>query len=167
MVLLLDTTEEKIGSEVLRECGLNKKEEVELIDTTEMNISNCNGCNFCWLKTPGECTLKDDYEPILKKISSADQVWLISDTKFGFISYKAKNIVDRISPIITTFLHYNNKKARHIMRYDRTPDLGVIYSGEGNDEFLNRWCDRLASDLGSSSRGAYGREKIKEAVSCM
>ena len=32
--------------------------------------------------------MKDDYEPILRKISKADQVWLITDTKFGFVSYE-------------------------------------------------------------------------------
>lgn len=35
-----------------------------LVDTSEMNISHCVGCNCCWLKTPGICVIKDDYEQI-------------------------------------------------------------------------------------------------------
>lgn len=54
--------------------------EFELIDTTGMHISHCVGCNSCWLKMPGICAIKDDYAPILKKMSKAGQVWLISDT---------------------------------------------------------------------------------------
>ena len=40
----------------------------EVVCTKEMKISHCIGCNYCWLKTPGVCTIKDDYEIILKKI---------------------------------------------------------------------------------------------------
>lgn len=40
--------------------------------------------------------IRDEYEPLLKKISKAAQVWLITDTNFGFVSYKTKNIVDRV-----------------------------------------------------------------------
>ena len=29
-----------------------------------MNISHCVGCNCCWLKTPGICVIKVDYEQI-------------------------------------------------------------------------------------------------------
>lgn len=167
MILLVDTTEKKIGKEMLREYGLSSAEEVELIDTTEMNIQNCAGCNFCWLKTPGECVIKDDYEPVLKKMSRADRVWLISDTKFGFVSYKAKNIIDRIMPIVTMYLHFENKEMRHVMRYDKNPDIGVIYHGDGNDEYLNRWCSRVAINIGSKSLGAFSDDRIKEAISCM
>lgn len=45
-----------------------------IIDTTGMNILHCLGCNYCWLKTPGQCVIKDDYEAILKRMSKADQV---------------------------------------------------------------------------------------------
>ena len=40
----------------------------EVVYTKDMKISHCIGCNYCWLKTPGICTIKDDYEIILKKI---------------------------------------------------------------------------------------------------
>ena len=39
----------------------------EVVYTREMKISHCIGCNYCWLKTPGVCVIKDDYEIILKK----------------------------------------------------------------------------------------------------
>ena len=34
--------------------------------TAKMKIAPCIGCNACWLRTPGVCAVKDDYEQILK-----------------------------------------------------------------------------------------------------
>lgn len=51
MVLMIDTTESHIGNAVLREIEKCNLQNYELIDTTDMNISHCIGCNYCWLKT--------------------------------------------------------------------------------------------------------------------
>jgi len=48
-------------------------------------IEHCAGCNQCWLKTPGKCTFKDDYEGILKTMVGVKNLWLVSDTEFGFL----------------------------------------------------------------------------------
>ncbi|MGN0352574.1 MAG: site-2 protease family protein [Roseburia sp.] len=88
VILIINTLENKQGvnwlNEKLKSCGI----EYEIVHTTNMDINNCIGCNYCWLKTPGICTIKDDYEGILKKIIQADQVWIVADTHFEFISYK-------------------------------------------------------------------------------
>ena len=138
-----------------------------IIDTTGMNISHCLGCNYCWLKTPGQCVIKDDYEAFLKRMSKADQVWLLSDTKFGFVTYKTKNIVDRVMPLVTMNLHFIGKQMRHVLRSKKNPNWGVIYSGEGDPEYLNRWCERVAINFDGKSLGAYSMEQLKEAISCM
>ena len=72
-----------------------------VIHTREMDLRPCVGCNACWLKTPGICVFDDDYKQLLEKIHSADKIWLISETRFGFISFQAKKIVDRIMPLLT------------------------------------------------------------------
>ena len=76
MVLMLDTTANHIGKVIAEELlgSAENAVEFELIDTAGMHISHCVGCNYCWLKTPGICAIQDDYEPILRKISVADQV---------------------------------------------------------------------------------------------
>ena len=78
----------------------------EVVYTKEMKISHCIGCNYCWLKTPGICTIKDDYEIIFKKILKHGKIVFITDTKFGFVSYQTKNLIDRILPIATMYLHF-------------------------------------------------------------
>ncbi len=169
MVLMVDTTAKHIGkamAEELLRSGENAAE-FELIDTTGMQISHCVGCNYCWMKTPGVCSIRDDYEPILRKISKANQVWLISDTHFGFVSWQTKNIVDRILPLVTMYLKFKDGQMRHVMRYDHQPDIGIIYTGEGDQAYLERWCQRAALNLGSRSLGVFSESSKKEAVSCM
>lgn len=191
MVLLIDTTEDKKGKDIALLLGKygnktvilditgdsnrmsdslrmkNSEDVVEYVDTEDMNISHCLGCNYCWLKTPGKCVINDDYEPLLKKISRADQVWLISDTKFGFVSYKTKNIMDRLMPIVTMNLHYVGDQMRHIARYEHNPDWGLIYTGEGDKENLSLWCERVAVNFSRKSLGAFAYDKCGEAIGCM
>ena len=168
MILLIDTTKNHNGRDILRELsGAAHDENYELIDTTDKNISHCIGCNYCWLKTPGICMIKDDYEPILKRMIEAEQIWLIADTKFGFVSYQAKNIIDRIMPMVTMYLKMENGQMRHVMRYRHTADFGVVYYGEAEADYLKHWSDRVALNFGSNSLGAYNEWELKEAVSCM
>ena len=169
MVLMLDTTANHIGKVIAEELlgSAENAVEFELIDTAGMHISHCVGCNYCWLKTPGICAIQDDYEPILRKISVADQVWLVSDTHFGFVSWQTKNIVDRIMPLVTMYLKFKEGQMRHVMRYDHQPDLGIIYTGEGDQAYLERWCQRTALNLGSRSLGVFSESSRREAVSCM
>lgn len=169
MVLMIDTTVEHIGKQIAEELLHSGADPAgfELIDPVGMNISHCAGCNYCWLKTPGICVIKDDYAPILQKMSKADQVWLISDTHFGFVSYQTKNILDRVMPLVTMYLKFKDGQMRHVMRYDHQPDFGIIYTGDGDQAYLERWCGRVALNFGSSSLGVFPAENGKEAVSCM
>lgn len=168
MILLVDTTELHNGKEILKELQKEDKNQIyELVDTSEMNISHCVGCNCCWLKTPGICVIKDDYEQILVKMIKAEQIWLIADTKYGFISYQAKNVIDRVMPMVTMYLKFKKGQMRHIMRYKHNADFGVIYYGESEPGYLQHWSERVALNFGSSSLGAYSGAEIKEALSCM
>ena len=169
MILMVDTTTRQIGKAIVEELlrGGGNAAGFELIDTTGMNISHCVGCNCCWLKTPGVCAIQDDYEPILRKMNRADQVWLISDTRFGFVSWQTKNIVDRIMPLVTMYLKVKDGQMRHVMRYDHQPDIGIIYTGDGDQAYLERWCQRTALNLGSRSLGVFSERDKKEAGVCM
>lgn len=169
MVLMIDTTANHIGQVISGELLRRGKNAAgfELIDTTGMHISHCAGCNYCWLKTPGVCAIRDDYEPILRKMSKADQVWLISDTRFGFVSWQTKNIVDRILPLATMYLKFKDGQMRHVMRYNHQPDFGIIYTGDGDLAYLERWCQRMALNFERRSLGVFSESRGKEAVSCM
>lgn len=167
MVLIVNTTSDTSVTEEIRKLAGESGSEPEVIEASGLNISHCIGCNYCWLKTPGECSIKDDYEIILKRIIHADQLWVISDTALGFLDHKGKNIFDRILPIATMYLKFKGDQMRHVPRYDKRTDIGIIYRGEPDKEYLERWCKRAALNFESNSLGVYATERIKEAVSCM
>ena len=167
MVLIVNTTSDVSVTEELKKAADEKGIEAEVIEAYSMKISHCIGCNFCWLKTPGECSIKDDYEDILKKIIHAEQLWVISDTALGFLDHKGKNIFDRILPIATMNLRFVGDQMRHIPRYDGKTDIGIIYRGESDREYVQRWSERAALNFESKSLGVYKADEIKEAVACM
>lgn len=162
MILVINTLEEKQAVDVLDKYLKSCNVEYEIVHTADMDIRPCVGCNYCWLKTPGICTIKDDYEEILKKIIHAEQMWVVADTHFGFVSYKGKNIVDRLMPLVTMNLHIKDGQMRHVVRYKKTPDFGVIYCGNGDKEYLKHWAKRVALNFAVSSLGVYSMDEIQE-----
>ncbi|MBR1796900.1 MAG: flavodoxin family protein [Clostridiales bacterium] len=167
MVLIINTTSD---TDVTAKIGSSLKEKgrpFEIIEASTLKISHCIGCNYCWLKTPGECSIKDDYEQILKKIIKADQMWVISDTALGFIDHKGKNIYDRIIPIATMNLKFKNGQMRHYLRYDHKTDIGLICNGEADMDQLRKWNERAALNFDSKSLGVYGTDRIEEVTACM
>jgi len=166
-ILIVNTLEASALPSEIDSLKESKDLEVVIFNTEGMRISPCLGCNHCWLKTPGICSIKDDYEQILKEFIKADQYWVISDTDFGFINYKGKNVIDRIMPYLTMYLHFHQKQMCHIARYDKKIDVGVIYRGEADKDFLTLWLSRFAKNLESKPLGVYSLDNVKEAVSCI
>ena len=167
MVLIVNTTKDTMITNELQALTRNKGIEAEIIEAGDKKISHCIGCNYCWLKTPGICSIKDDYEEILKKIIKADDLWVITDTALGFIDHKGKNIFDRILPIATMYLKFNRGQMRHVARYDNSPDIGLIVTGEADMDYLDKWVYRCALNFESTALGAFGKDELEEAVSCM
>ena len=140
--------------------------QTELIETESLKISHCIGCNDCWIKTPGLCCIKDDYEPILLKMLKADVVVFVSDINLGFVSSKTKNLFDRILPMATMQLKYVDGQMRHYSRYDISPDMMLLYTGNADNRYLNHWLHRAAKNLHSTSLGAFSITKKGGAISC-
>ncbi|MBQ5495950.1 MAG: flavodoxin family protein, partial [Prevotella sp.] len=151
MNLVLNTLGASIDKETI--IALLPDKEVEIIDTADMNIAHCMGCNQCWLKTPGICAIKDDYENILKKLVKADNLWLVSDTRFGFLDYKGKRMMDRIMPMLNMTIGFRDGWMRHELRYHAL-NIGLLYKGAADQALLEDWCKRTAANIGGHSLGA-------------
>lgn len=47
--------------------------ESEIINISDLNVTPCKGCLSCWARTEGECVIKNDDMPAVKKrIEEAD-----------------------------------------------------------------------------------------------
>ena len=168
-LLIVNTTKEGAVAEELKNSFAKRFADGTVIieDMSDRDIKPCVGCNFCWLKTPGECAVKDGYEEILPKIVKADKLVFITENSFGFVSCKCKNAVDRLLPLATMYLKFKDGQMRHVSRYKSNPDIGFIYLGDGDKEYLNRWCDRVNLNFEGESLGAYPREEMEEMFKCM
>ncbi len=135
--------------------------DVEIINTSGMKIAHCTGCNLCWLKTPGVCAIKDDYEDIVRKLVDAESLWLVSDTRFGFVDWRGKRVMDRIVPMLNMYVEFRDGLERHELRYHPL-NFGLLYKGECDQLFLEEWCRRVASNLGGRPLGVYHIRKEDE-----
>lgn len=135
--------------------------------TAKMKISPCVGCNACWLKTPGICAVKDDYEQILKAYLRHDATIMISGTSLDFISYKAKNVVDRMLPLATMYTCITDGQMRHVPRYEKAYRLGIVYSGAADRVYMEQWLKRVALNFHGTSIGVFPIEKCEEVSLCI
>lgn len=145
--LLVSSTVNKFKSDV---------QDLKVIYTDALKINNCVGCTNCWLKTPGVCAIKDDYIEVFKSFLKADSIIFITEMKNGFISYKMKNMIDRIIPLVVPYTKIYNGAMRHISRYNKKWNVGLIYIGECDKKFINKWMMRFTLNFYSRSLGAYG-----------
>lgn len=141
--------------------------QIKIIDTNGMDIHHCIGCNVCWLKTPGQCVIKDDYKDIIQQMVGAQNLWLVSDTRYGFLDYRGKRVMDRIMPMLNMNIEFRDGWMRHQLRYHAL-NVGVVYRGDGNQDLLEEWCERCAMNLGGKPLGVVSLDKAgKEVASCM
>ena len=158
MTLVLNTLESGNRSEQIKALLAGKDENFEIVNTADMKIAHCMGCNMCWLKTPGVCAIRDDYEIILKKLVAAENFWIVADTKFGFVGYRGKRVLDRVVPMLNMYIEFRDGWERHQLRYHPL-NFGVIYKGDGNQELLEEWSMRVARNLAGHSLGVFALDK--------
>lgn len=169
MSLLIINTMDKNDNSVQQAISklAEKHKSYRVINTQTMDIRHCIGCNHCWLKTPGICAIKDDYEEILKAYLEYDTILFICDTALGFIEHKAKNIFDRILPLVTMHICIADGQMRHVERYNKCYSFGLLYSGDADLEYMNRWFNRFSINIRGKSLGALPIDRSEEMKLCI
>lgn len=167
MTIAINTLEDNSRNEQIALLLDSRDSQIKIIDTNDLEIRHCLGCNVCWLKTPGQCVIKDDYKQIIKQLVDAKDLWLVTDTRYGFLNYRGKRIMDRIMPMLNMNIEIRDGWMRHQLRYHAL-NIGVMYRGDADQELLEEWCERCAMNLGGKSLGAISLDKAgKEVASCM
>jgi multimeric flavodoxin WrbA len=68
--------------------------ETELITLAALDIRGCNACGYCF-EHPGECSIKDDLQPIHKKMLAADIIVVGSPVYYGSATSLVKGLLER------------------------------------------------------------------------
>jgi multimeric flavodoxin WrbA len=68
--------------------------ETELIRLAGLDIKGCNACGYCF-EHPDECSIKDDLQPIHKKMLAADIIVVSSPVYYGSATSLVKALLER------------------------------------------------------------------------
>lgn len=146
---------------------LGEKAECRVMNVYEKQFRPCVGCNACWLKTPGICSIRDGYEEVLKAYLECDAAVFLAGTALNFVDHRMKHVIDRLLPLATMYIHIVDGQCRHVPRYDKDYRFGLLYAGTADGDYLNHWLDRVVLHLGGSSLGAFPIHQAKEVLSCI
>ncbi len=109
--------------------GLNEKGDydIEFVQASELKVKPCMGCLSCWGRTAGECVIKDDDIPLLKKkILDADIILTSYPLYYFSMPGIMKVILDRLLCLMST---YEGQKA---------PENGQSFHGLRFPELKNK-----------------------------
>lgn len=97
-----------------------------------MELDYCMGCFGCWIKTPGECVIKDSMADINRDTMQSDVAVYLVPVVFGQYSANIKNALDRWIPNILPFFEVRrNGDTIHPARYEKNPLFIMIGYGDG------------------------------------
>ena len=110
----------------------------------ELDLRFCTGCFGCWIKTPGQCVVKDDSHQVCRAIIQSDLILWASPLKMGFPSALLKKSKDKIIPLIHPYFEVANNEVHHRARYDRYPLVGLLVAEEKDTDETDL---RILSDI--------------------
>ncbi|MBU0634273.1 MAG: NAD(P)H-dependent oxidoreductase [Candidatus Omnitrophica bacterium] len=135
----------------------SKNNTVDVILLRERNLQYCLGCFDCWLKTPGECVMRDDSRDICRKYINSDFVLFASPIISGFSSALLKKTQDKLIPLLHPYFEIMGGEFHHMRRYKRYPSLGLLLEkntgvDEENINIISNIYSRIALKFKSKLR---------------
>lgn len=116
--------------------------DVESIDIAKMKIRYCTACNSC--HETGVCTIKDDYDVVLKKPLDADGIVLSSPNYITNVTAQLKTMFDR-SPLV---IHEQLLEGKY--------GLSLTTAGSGEIDFVLGIMDNFIVQCGGKTIGGLG-----------
>ena len=92
--------------------------EVELFYVQKLNIEPCIADKWCWIKTPGRCSQKDDMDMLYPKLARCDVIVLGTPVYLDGMTGTMKVLIDRFIPLLQPFVEIRDGHCRHPLRED-------------------------------------------------
>ena len=110
----------------------------------ELDIKFCTGCFGCWVKTPGECVVKDASHDVCRAVINSDFLLWAAPLRMGFPDAALKKMMDKSIPLIHPYFVVDHGEAHHRPRYDHYPRVGLLLEKEADTDAEDL---RIVSDI--------------------
>lgn len=97
-------------------------------------IKHCIGCFGCFVKTPGQCVIKDGYDNMGELGGRAEELIIISKCVYGTYSPFVRNVLDRLLSYIHPDFTRRNGEIHHKLRYNNRIKTKVYFYGDVSNE---------------------------------
>lgn len=127
----LTTRQEKL-SELVVDYLVKRGFNIEKKTIERDELAFCRGCFDCWIKTPGECIMRDGIAEINRTCMTSDVVVYLCPVVFGQFSANIKSAIDRWLPnMLPFFMTREDGSTMHPPRYDDYPKQIMIGYEDG------------------------------------
>lgn len=139
------------------------QEDTKIIDR-QGDIHRCVGCFGCWVRTPGQCVIADDYQKMGELFARTDQLTIISRCRFGSYSSFVKNVLDRSISYILPFFEIRKGEMHHKPRYGNRITMEAIFYGTDVTEEEKATAKRLVEANAVNLSGDVQRVVFVEEI---
>jgi multimeric flavodoxin WrbA len=136
-----ESTTRKLIEQVL-EGAKSAGAEVELIDLSQIDVGYCTACGACHIT--GNCVVKDDFEPVRRKMLACDGLVLGSPVYFNTVTAQLKSVLDRLSSEI------------HCQEFLGKYACSIASAGGPEFDLVNDYLNGVLVRLGCSVVGGVG-----------
>lgn len=116
-------------------------------------IKRCVGCFGCWVKTPGQCVIPDDYQKLGEWFGQADEMIVISHCSFGGYSSFVKNVMERSISYMLPYFEMRGGEMHHKARYENHIRMRVYFYGDDITESEKEVARKLVQANGVNFQG--------------
>lgn len=142
-------------------------QEGDCLFCADSSVHHCMGCFGCWVKTPGQCVIKDSASDLPRLITESREVSIISPILYGGFSKNIKSALDRSIGYILPYFRIIDGEMHHQLRASYSFKLTVCFyglCGEKEKELAKKLVKANAVNFGAQSQEVFFFDTPEEAA---